>query len=82
MGRSVVVTSPLWGWRSLELRQLQYLTRIARVGGFRRAADELDMSQATLSEQFQAGLERGERPSGAWSTSINLSICSRPVMLW
>jgi LysR family transcriptional activator of glutamate synthase operon len=37
----------------LELRQLQYLTRIARVGGFRRAADELDMSQATLSEQIK-----------------------------
>jgi len=37
----------------LELRQLQYLARIARVGGFRRAADELDMSQATLSEQIK-----------------------------
>jgi LysR family transcriptional regulator, transcription activator of glutamate synthase operon len=37
----------------VELRQLQYLTRIARVGGFRRAADELDMSQATLSEQIK-----------------------------
>src|SRR5947209_19891557 len=37
----------------MELRQLQYLTRIARVGGFRRAADELDMSQATLSEQIK-----------------------------
>jgi DNA-binding transcriptional LysR family regulator len=41
----------------LELRQLQYLARIARVGGFRRAADELDMSQATLSEQIKL-LER------------------------
>jgi DNA-binding transcriptional LysR family regulator len=37
----------------VELRQLQYLTRIARLGGFRRAADELDMSQATLSEQIK-----------------------------
>jgi DNA-binding transcriptional LysR family regulator len=37
----------------VELRQLQYLARIARVGGFRRAADELDMSQATLSEQIK-----------------------------
>lgn len=37
----------------MELRQLQYLTRIARVSGFRRAADELDMSQATLSEQIK-----------------------------
>ena len=39
--------------RSVELRQLQYLAQIARVGGFRRAADELDMSQATLSEQIK-----------------------------
>ena len=38
---------------AVELRQLQYLARIARVGGFRRAADELDMSQATLSEQIK-----------------------------
>src|SRR5438445_13138495 len=37
----------------MELRQLQYLRRIARVSGFRRAADELDMSQATLSEQIK-----------------------------
>src|SRR5947209_490472 len=37
----------------MELRQLHYLTRIARVGGFRRAADELDLSQATLSEQIK-----------------------------
>jgi DNA-binding transcriptional LysR family regulator len=37
----------------MELRQLQYLSTIARVGGFRRAADELDMSQATLSEQIK-----------------------------
>jgi LysR family transcriptional activator of glutamate synthase operon len=37
----------------VELRQLQYLRHIARVGGFRRAADELDMSQATLSEQIK-----------------------------
>jgi LysR family transcriptional regulator, cyn operon transcriptional activator len=37
----------------VELRQLQYLTTIARVGGFRRAADELDLSQATLSEQIK-----------------------------
>ncbi len=38
---------------TMELRQLHYLTRIARVGGFRRAADELDLSQATLSEQIK-----------------------------
>ena len=37
----------------MELRQLQYLRHIARVSGFRRAADELDMSQATLSEQIK-----------------------------
>jgi DNA-binding transcriptional LysR family regulator len=37
----------------VELRQLQYLTSIARLGGFRRAADELDLSQATLSEQIK-----------------------------
>ena len=37
----------------MELRQLQYLRYIARVSGFRRAADELDMSQATLSEQIK-----------------------------
>src|SRR5919199_5911035 len=41
----------------MELRQLQYLSCIARVGGFRRAADELDISQATLSEQIKL-LER------------------------
>ncbi|MBV9582655.1 MAG: LysR family transcriptional regulator [Chloroflexi bacterium] len=41
----------------MELRQLQYLRNIARVGGFRRAADELYMSQATLSEQIKL-LER------------------------
>ncbi|MBV9322636.1 MAG: LysR family transcriptional regulator [Chloroflexi bacterium] len=37
----------------MELRQLQYLRNIARASGFRRAADELDMSQATLSEQIK-----------------------------
>src|SRR5258708_28645101 len=37
----------------MELRQLQSLRSIARVSGFRRAADELDMSQATLSEQIK-----------------------------
>jgi len=37
----------------MELRQLQYLRKIARVNGFRRAADDLDMSQATLSEQIK-----------------------------
>jgi len=37
----------------MELRQLQYLRSIARVSGFRRAAEELDMSQATLSEQIK-----------------------------
>jgi LysR family transcriptional activator of glutamate synthase operon len=37
----------------MELRQLQYLRHIARVSGFRRAADELDMSPATLSEQIK-----------------------------
>src|SRR6266568_6063356 len=37
----------------MELRQLHYLRYIARASGFRRAADELDMSQATLSEQIK-----------------------------
>jgi DNA-binding transcriptional LysR family regulator len=37
----------------VELRQLHYLSTIARTGGFRRAADELDLSQATLSEQIK-----------------------------
>ncbi|HEY2592733.1 MAG TPA: LysR family transcriptional regulator [Chloroflexota bacterium] len=37
----------------MELRQLQYLRQIARASGFRRAAEELDMSQATLSEQIK-----------------------------
>jgi LysR family transcriptional activator of glutamate synthase operon len=41
----------------MELRQLQYLRKIAQVNGFRRAADDLDMSQATLSEQIKL-LER------------------------
>jgi len=46
----------------MELRQLQYLRHIARVSGFRRAADEMDMSQATLSEQIKLlELELGVR---------------------
>jgi len=37
----------------VEFRQLQYFTTIAKLGGFRRAADELGVSQATLSEQIK-----------------------------
>jgi DNA-binding transcriptional LysR family regulator len=37
----------------VELRQLQYFISIARLGGFRRAADDLSVSQATLSEQLK-----------------------------
>ena len=37
----------------MELRQLQYFVRIARLGGLRQAADELDMSPGTLSEQLK-----------------------------
>ncbi len=37
----------------MELRQLQFFIAIARVGGFRRAADQLNVSQATLSQQIK-----------------------------
>jgi DNA-binding transcriptional LysR family regulator len=37
----------------MEFRQLQYFTTIARVGGFRRAADQLNVSQTTLSQQIK-----------------------------
>jgi DNA-binding transcriptional LysR family regulator len=37
----------------MELRQLQYFVRIARLGSLRQAADELDMSPGTLSEQLK-----------------------------
>ena len=38
----------------MEIRQLQYFATIVRTGGFRHAADELCVSQATLSEQIKA----------------------------
>ncbi|HEV7662940.1 MAG TPA: LysR substrate-binding domain-containing protein, partial [Chloroflexota bacterium] len=41
----------------MELRQLQYFITIARVGGFRRAAEQLSVSQTTLSQQIKL-LER------------------------
>jgi DNA-binding transcriptional LysR family regulator len=37
----------------IDLRQLEYFVRIARVGGFRRAAEELSVSQAALSQQIK-----------------------------
>lgn len=37
----------------MEIRQLQYFATIARLGGFRRAADELSVREATLSEQIK-----------------------------
>jgi DNA-binding transcriptional LysR family regulator len=37
----------------MEMRQLQYFVTIARLGGLRQAADELDMSPGTLSEQLK-----------------------------
>jgi DNA-binding transcriptional LysR family regulator len=37
----------------VELRQLNYFATIARMRGFRRAADELLVSEATLSEQIK-----------------------------
>lgn len=54
----------------MELRQLQYFASIARHRGFRRAADELGVSQAALSQQvklLEADLgvrlfERDQRP--------------------
>ncbi len=56
----------------IDLRQLEYFVRIARVGGFRRAAEELSVSQAALSQQIkllEAELraplfERAHRPVG------------------
>ena len=41
----------------MELRQLQYFNTIAHVGGFRRAAHQLGVSQTTLSQQIRL-LER------------------------
>jgi LysR family hydrogen peroxide-inducible transcriptional activator len=41
----------------VEIRQLQYFTTIATLGGFRRAADDLAVPQATLSQQIKS-LER------------------------
>ena len=38
----------------MELRQLEYFSTIARVGGFRRAANQLSVSQTTLSQQIRA----------------------------
>src|SRR5690348_11480414 len=54
----------------MEIRQLQSFVAIARRGGFRRAADELNISQAALSQQMKqleseaqvALFERGHRP--------------------
>src|SRR5258708_4847617 len=37
----------------MEMRQLQYFVTIARMGGLRQAAEELDMSPGTLSEQLK-----------------------------
>jgi LysR family transcriptional regulator, transcription activator of glutamate synthase operon len=37
----------------MELRQLHYFSAIARLGGFRRAAEQLGVSQSTLSEQIK-----------------------------
>jgi DNA-binding transcriptional LysR family regulator len=37
----------------MELRQLLYFSTIARVGGFRRAADQLSVSQTTISQQIK-----------------------------
>jgi DNA-binding transcriptional LysR family regulator len=54
----------------MELRQLQYFVAIAKLGSFRRAADELNVSQAALSQQMKLLeaearvplIERGHRP--------------------
>jgi DNA-binding transcriptional LysR family regulator len=54
----------------MEIRQLQSFVAIARLGGFRRAVDELNISQAALSQQMKlleaeaqvALFERGDRP--------------------
>jgi DNA-binding transcriptional LysR family regulator len=37
----------------IDLRQLEYFVRIARSGGFRRAAEDLSVSQAALSQQMK-----------------------------
>ena len=37
----------------MDLRQLEYFVRIVRLGGFRRAADDLSVSQAAISQQMK-----------------------------
>jgi DNA-binding transcriptional LysR family regulator len=37
----------------MDLRQLEYFERIARLGGFRRAADDIAISQAAISQQMK-----------------------------
>jgi DNA-binding transcriptional LysR family regulator len=37
----------------IDLRQLEYFVRIARLGGFRRAAEDLSVSQASISQQMK-----------------------------
>src|SRR3712207_5274267 len=37
----------------MELRHLESFVRIARLGGFRRAAEDLGLSQAAISEQMK-----------------------------
>ena len=54
----------------MEIRQLQSFVAIAKLGGFRRAAEELNISQAARSQQMKlleteaqvALFERGHRP--------------------
>jgi DNA-binding transcriptional LysR family regulator len=65
----------------VELRQLQYLRHIARVSGFRRAADELDMSQATLSEQIKLlEQELGVRLFERGGRSLTLTTAGRTLL--
>jgi len=65
----------------VELRQLQYLSTIARMGGFRRAADELDMSQATLSEQIKLlEQEVGVRLFDRGSRTLTLTEAGRVLL--
>lgn len=40
-------------WPTIDLRQLENFVRIARLGGFRRAAEDLAVSQAALSQQMK-----------------------------